>query len=103
MSLMMLHDQVDPIVEMLDRLGRVTTTEELEDVLHPKDLFTGYGGREEIFATIQRRLAEIVDSKLPPLDSWFAGAAAWRRPENAIAEPASETNKARARRKRSRR
>ena len=65
---MMLHDQVDPIVEMLDRLGRVTTTEELEYVLHPKDLFMGYGGREEIFATIQRRLAEIVDSKNTYLD-----------------------------------
>ena len=59
----MLHDQVDPIVEMLDRLGRVTTTEELEHVLHPLDLFSGYGSKEEMYATVKHKLADIVESK----------------------------------------
>ena len=53
---------------VLDRLRRVTTMEALQDVLYPKDLFLGYEGREEVYATVQRKLAAIVESRSTYLD-----------------------------------
>ena len=53
---------VDPTVEMSSRLASVNTLEELQVILHPPDLFTGYSNKEEIYTTVKRRLTEIAES-----------------------------------------
>ena len=55
-SLPALPRSVDPTAEMKCRLESVTTLEELEVIVHPPDLFTGYSNKEEIYTTVKRRL-----------------------------------------------
>ena len=56
------HAAVDPTKETFSRLASVNTLEELEVILHPPDLFTGYSSKEEIYTTVKRRLTEIAES-----------------------------------------
>ena len=59
---------VDPTVEMTTRLKSVTSLEELQQIVHPADLFSGYSNKEEIYATVKRQLAEIADRTLTYLE-----------------------------------
>ena len=49
-------------MSLVEGLKSVDTPEQLRDLLHPDDLFTGYKSLEQVYTTVKRRLTEIAES-----------------------------------------